>query len=439
MNRGRLFIDVTRSYDSPFHAGIQKVVRGLYRSLRRQAPEHGLEVVPVVLTARGAVDVGDLPLHPFEPAAAADDPALPTIDIVPGLPMRLRLWLTKRSETSHAGKAALLALRIASRTSRLPRELKGRLRPPPVASFEEGDILLMPDASWQVDPWPAVEQAKRAGARVVGIWYDTIPFSHPEHFHPELPPQYTAYFKKMMEKADLVIAISGTVRDEVRAWAERFGVTAPRVEAAWPGVDLAPAARDRRPEVARILAKPTVVIVATLEPRKGHGLLVDAAEQLWAGGGDFNLLIAGRFGWKVDALKEMVERHPERGRRLFHFDDLSDGEIVDILQAASVLALPSEAEGFGLPIVEAELAGCPVACSDIPVFREVASPATRFFAPREAAALASALKPFLSTPAQKAKRQPLRPAVDAGFARYGREVLALCLDHETAPAREARP
>src|SRR5690606_26418070 len=39
---------------------------------------------------------------------------------------------------------------------------------------------------------------------------------------------------------------------------------------------------------------------------------------------------------------------------------------------ADVLLFPSEYEGFGLPLLEAQAAGVAVVCSDIPVFREVA-------------------------------------------------------------------
>jgi glycosyltransferase involved in cell wall biosynthesis len=38
---------------------------------------------------------------------------------------------------------------------------------------------------------------------------------------------------------------------------------------------------------------------------------------------------------------------------------------------SQLLLAPSLVEGFGLPVAEALLAGCPVVCSDIPAFREL--------------------------------------------------------------------
>jgi glycosyltransferase involved in cell wall biosynthesis len=47
---------------------------------------------------------------------------------------------------------------------------------------------------------------------------------------------------------------------------------------------------------------------------------------------------------------------------------------------ADVLVLPSEAEGFGLPIIEALACGVPVIASDLPVLREVGGDAVRYCA-----------------------------------------------------------
>jgi glycosyltransferase involved in cell wall biosynthesis len=47
-------------------------------------------------------------------------------------------------------------------------------------------------------------------------------------------------------------------------------------------------------------------------------------------------------------------------------------EIAALYRAAEIVLLPSESEGFGLPLIEALACGAPVVASDIPVLREVA-------------------------------------------------------------------
>lgn len=421
----RLFIDVTRTHSSTHHSGIQKVVRGLYRALRNGADPEDLEIVPVLLTPRGATAVATLPLHPFElQDAKHEHGANPhaVIRLAPTRIDRLRTTLMAHAESSLLSAAALAVLRVAARLLRITGRLKARFASPPPVRFAEGDILLMPDTAWQIDPWPAVAQAKSAGARVAAIWYDLIPLTQPDHFHPELPGPFLAYFRRMLEKADLMIAISAAVEAEIADWAARLDLAAPALGHAWPGVRLSSLA-PRRPEIDIILKKPTILIVATLEPRKGHDLLLDACEALWQTTENFNLLIAGRIGWRVERLFERLRRHERWNDGLYHFDDLSDGEIVDLYSNAAVLAFPSLAEGYGLPIVEAELAGCPTVVSDLPVFREIASPATHVFAPRTAEALAAALKPFVA--GFRGRVDGVRDPRHAGFERYAAEILSL--------------
>ena len=47
--------------------------------------------------------------------------------------------------------------------------------------------------------------------------------------------------------------------------------------------------------------------------------------------------------------------------------------------AATVVATPTRFEGFGLPVLEAMARGVPVACSELPVLREVAGDAAVYF------------------------------------------------------------
>ncbi len=54
-----------------------------------------------------------------------------------------------------------------------------------------------------------------------------------------------------------------------------------------------------------------------------------------------------------------------------HRQGLSRGELADVYRSAAVVLVPSEAEGFGLPVIEALACGAPVIASDIPVLREV--------------------------------------------------------------------
>ena len=70
----------------------------------------------------------------------------------------------------------------------------------------------------------------------------------------------------------------------------------------------------------------------------------------------------------------------------------SDDELVQFYASSSALIFSSKMEGFGLPVLEAFAANCPVICSDIPVFHEVGGDAALYFDPDDPASLADAMR-----------------------------------------------
>jgi glycosyltransferase involved in cell wall biosynthesis len=60
---------------------------------------------------------------------------------------------------------------------------------------------------------------------------------------------------------------------------------------------------------------------------------------------------------------------------------LPDSVIFDLYRLADALLLPSREEGFGIPLLEAGLAGMPVFCSSIPTLRELGDEAVTYFPP----------------------------------------------------------
>jgi glycosyltransferase involved in cell wall biosynthesis len=59
--------------------------------------------------------------------------------------------------------------------------------------------------------------------------------------------------------------------------------------------------------------------------------------------------------------------------------DIAEQQLPATYAAAAALVVPSQAEGFGLPVLEALAAGCPVIASDLPVFHETAEDVVRYF------------------------------------------------------------
>ncbi|MBB5754749.1 glycosyltransferase [Prosthecomicrobium pneumaticum] len=250
--------------------------------------------------------------------------------------------------------------------------------------------------------WAALHAARRRGACVLHAIYDLLPVQLPHFF-----PGAEAWFPGWVERTasfDGVVCISRATADAVAAWrAARpdFADVAFAIEWFHLGSDLdrappgAAAAPQIDPVLARMEAVPSVLMVGTIEPRKGHRQALAAFERLWAAGRPGDLVIAGRRGWAMEDFLARLDSHPERGRRLHWIEAPGDDDLHALYAAAAGLLQASEGEGFGLPIVEAARSGRPLLLRDLPVFREVAGEAATYFSGTEPESLALALDRWL--------------------------------------------
>jgi alpha-1,2-rhamnosyltransferase len=143
-----------------------------------------------------------------------------------------------------------------------------------------------------------------------------------------------------------------------------------------------------REEIAAIFSGVSVwLAVGTIEPRKNHGFILDAFDEIWSSGRLDRLLIIGRVGWMCEDVIERILGHREFNKKLFFKNDIVDHELRYAYEAAKGLIFASPIEGFGLPIVEAMAANIRVFCSDIPVFREVGGDYPSYFSLDEASNL----------------------------------------------------
>lgn len=189
--------------------------------------------------------------------------------------------------------------------------------------------------------------------------------------------------------ADHLIAVSRSGREDV---ADALGIERERFTVVPNGAGRAPAASSLAADAVRreyaIPAEARVVLcVAAMRPHKNQELLLRALPSLPA---DAVLVLAGHPEPYAATLEELADRLGLRERvRLLGY--VPDAALEGLYELAACAALPTLAEGFGLPALEALRRGVALACSDLPVLREVGGDLPHYFDPHDSADAARAI------------------------------------------------
>jgi glycosyltransferase involved in cell wall biosynthesis len=300
-----------------------------------------------------------------------------------------------------------------------------------MVEMQAGDRLFCPDLTGDllVKAWKTglFETIRHTGVTLVFTVFDLLPLLRPDTFPPGADGPFHDWLSAVCRTANQVVCISRSVARELETWYETdpvfFCLPMPEINWFHLGADLDASAPTRGlPAGAgnileRMGAGPSFLMVGTIEPRKGHLQVLAAFDRLWARGLDVFLVIAGKPGWShlpddqrrtIPDIIQALDSHPEKNRRLFFLKEVSDQFLDQVYDAARCLLAASEAEGFGLPLIEAAQHGLPVMARDIPVFREVAGDHAFYFDGTDPDHLADAIRHWLDL-----YRQNRHPRSDA--------------------------
>jgi glycosyltransferase involved in cell wall biosynthesis len=237
--------------------------------------------------------------------------------------------------------------------------------------------------------------------RLAAIFHDAIPLKHPAITWPQSVSRHPEYMK-MLASFDRVFAVSAASRDELEGFWRWQGIRpkAP-VEVIALGAD---AGAGPRRVVPLVPARPALLCVGIIEPRKNQAFLLEVCESLWRDGGEFDLHLVGRVNPRFGPPIEAQIRRQARVRPGLQFHgSATDARVAELFAGASALAFPTRAEGCGLPLLEALWLGVPCVCSDLPVLREnAAGGGCRTVPLEDATAWRGALREILFDPGLRA-------------------------------------
>ncbi len=152
-------------------------------------------------------------------------------------------------------------------------------------------------------------------------------------------------------------------------------------------------------------ALPEVFMLAVghFESRKNYLRLIDAIALLRDRGCVCSLLIIGNDSGERKAAEEKITSMNLTGCVKI-LSGISDLEVRCAYKLCSLFVFPSSYEGFGIPILEAMAAGCPMVLSDIPVFREITQDNGVYFSHHDVESLVSAIEHVLSSECERIRQ-----------------------------------
>jgi glycosyltransferase involved in cell wall biosynthesis len=230
------------------------------------------------------------------------------------------------------------------------------------------DVLHFTD--WMYPP-------QRGGLRATTI-HDLVPLHFPEWVTARTHSMHTRKYAHAAASCDVIFANSAFTATDV---AETLGFPRERIVVAHPGLGEAYEA----PAEPAARALPYLLTVATLEPRKNLGTLVEAFALLHER--ELELVVAGGEGWGAQ---------PRLDRPgIVRLGRVSDAELARLYRGAAVVVYPSRFEGFGMPIVEAMACGAAVVASSHPSLDEASGDVALRADPESAEAIAAAIREAL--------------------------------------------
>jgi glycosyltransferase involved in cell wall biosynthesis len=270
----------------------------------------------------------------------------------------------KKFEYFHFINAEFVQTRIPNRLLNISLKLFGYPKIEKLAG--DSDAFFMPN--WNMLSVNSI-------TKVILTVHDLSPLILPEYYNfKDRVWHWFINIPKLINRANKIIAVSEYTKHSL---IDKLKISPDKILVAPLGVDHenyhSDLNVDRLRDVRNRYSLPGdfVLYLGTIEPRKNIQRLIEAFEQV---NEPIHLVLAGRLGWKYNAILKQIQNSPKRRFiKLLGYVDEEDKPY--IMKLARVFAWPSLYEGFGLPVLEAMAVGTPVLTSNVSSLPEVADDA----------------------------------------------------------------
>lgn len=207
---------------------------------------------------------------------------------------------------------------------------------------------------------------------VVTTVHDLCPVSERKVFGRRVALAYWVIMLLQLTVSKRVVSISNFTRSELNKWfCSAFNK---KVSVVSNGLSI----KKQRGQInsSPPIDSPYILTVGNIKPHKNTMSLARTfLQSKWRN--THHLVIVGDHkGFRTGEQNLTIDGH-----RIIFTGKISDAELDQLYQNASLFVFPSFYEGFGLPLLEAMSYRLPIACSSIPPFHEIAGDSVTYFDP----------------------------------------------------------
>lgn len=226
--------------------------------------------------------------------------------------------------------------------------------------------------------------------------HDLIFLRFPHLYKPIDRSIYTYKFRQACLRSDKIVAISRQTQRDIQAY---FGIPESKIEVIYQGCD--PLFGEKVPESVQLSVRekygiqgPFILSVGSIEARKNLLLLVKALKGLKE---DISLIAIGKRTPYTDTIDEYI-RENNLQNRVKLLSGIPFSELPAFYHMATLFVYPSKFEGFGIPILEAQLAGTPVIAATGSCLEEAGGPGALYTDPENENELRGLIESILNEP-----------------------------------------
>lgn len=393
----RIFIDCTGVDFSRQPTGIPRVVRKYIEVGYAWAARRNVEIIPAIPNAEGLILCRPVPgkgaPRPLrERADKSESPATPKGSVFGeavcrylgdvihhGFSFAAALLPVPPVKSTSTWADQLMAGLVSTYRQHIERQRIDQIRFEPRA----GDVLFAP-AYWH-DVEPAIYRGYRArGMHIVILVHDLLPVLF-ENFYPS-PWRYMFRdnVRAAFDYASAFLCVSNYTRAALREFGLRNRLNTVPMMTSYNGFeplvdnDAAIEIKEKKPrplmgngKLIDVLGLAPLLMVGSVEPKKGHIPVIQCLESLWSAGYDRPLCIIGRTGWMERDVVAAIRDSFFFNKKIFWFSAADDLDLAYAYTCCHALIFSSIAEGFGLPMIEASYYGKPTVVLDTPIAREI--------------------------------------------------------------------